>query len=239
MRKVRLCLIGCFLFLLLFYKNASISLAGDIPESLLQKDYPVYFGEVKNVTEESITIIQRQPIKGEFTQDSEITYNDYAFTESPVEGQIYLCGYIDENNPLYIWEVDCYDTAVLKITNTDSLSKRMQSYLNDGLFEEAEAMRNSAKEAEKEQTLTETTVNPTESIDAETAAENTAAEEMADVPESSYHTASFVIGSADGPTAVFLAGKFNHRDFIISVCVGAAVLAALIFFIVKHKRPGN
>lgn len=234
MKKVKFCLISCFLFLLLFYKNTSISLAGDVPETLLQKDYPVYFGEVKNATEESITIIQRLPIKGEFTQDSEITYNDYVFTESPVEGQIYLCGYIDENNPLYIWEVDCYDTAALTITNTDSMSKRMEGYLNDGLFEEAEAMRNSAKEIEKEQTLTENTMNPAEAIDADTAAKETA-----DAPASSYHTASFVIGGADGPTSVFIAGKFNRRDFVISICAGAAVLAALIFIIIKHKRPGD
>lgn len=122
-------------FLLLLFLNPMISYAGDIPEALLCKDYPVYFGEVKSIDGENITIIQRQNIKGTFQKNREITYTSYSFTDSPNIGQIYLCGYFDENNPLYIWEVDCYDTASLKITNTDNMSKRMQEYLNNGSFD--------------------------------------------------------------------------------------------------------
>ena len=125
-------------FLLLLFLNPMVSYAGDVPETLLLKDYPVYFGEVKSIEEDTITIIQIENIKGKFQKNSEITYTDYIFTDSPNIGQIYLCGYINENNPLYIWEVDCYDTATLKITNADNMSKRMQEYLNSGAFDEAE-----------------------------------------------------------------------------------------------------
>ena len=131
----------CFwsaVFLLLLFLNPMVSYAGDVPETLLLKDYPVYFGEVKSIDGDTITIIQIEKIKGNFQENSELTYTDYVFTDSPSIGQIYLCGYINENNPLYIWEVDCYDTASLKITNTDNMSKRMQEYLNSGAFDEAE-----------------------------------------------------------------------------------------------------
>lgn len=129
--------LSCLLFFLLFYIRSFTSLAGDIPEALLQKDYPVYFGKVTEVSEQNIVILPVQRIKGNVIVGREIFYNDYGFTKNPNIGQIYLCGYFDANNPLYIWEVDCCDTAMLTIKNTDNMSKRMQQYLNDGLFEKA------------------------------------------------------------------------------------------------------
>lgn len=127
-------ILACFIFTTIFINKSITCLAGDIPEALLSSNYPVYFGEVKEVNTDSITIVQTTKIKGEFSEGKEITYPDYIFTESPKIGEIYLCGYIDENNPLYIWEVDCYDTSSLVISNVDDMSKRMQKYLNDGLF---------------------------------------------------------------------------------------------------------
>lgn len=117
-------------------------LAGDIPEALLaQESSQVYFGEVKNVDNNSITVIQKQNIKGDFDSESEHTYATFAFTESPSIGTVYLCGYLDENNPLYIWEVTSLQLKTLVIKNTDDLSKRMQEYLNNGTFEEKESER--------------------------------------------------------------------------------------------------
>lgn len=147
--KYRKCFWGVA-FLLLLFLNPLVSYAGDIPETLLLKDYPVYFGEVKSIDGDTITIIQIENIKGKFQKNSEITYADYVFTDSPNIGQIYLCGYIDENNPLYIWEVDCYDTATLKITNTDNMSKRLQEYLNSGAFDEAEEKLMAKQDVKKE-----------------------------------------------------------------------------------------
>ncbi len=194
-------------FLLLLFLNPMISYAGDIPETLLLKDYPVYFGEVKSIDGDTITIIQIENIKGKFQENSEITYTDYIFTDSPNVGQIYLCGYIDENNPLYIWEVDCYDTATLKITNTDNMSKRMQEYLNSGAFDEAEEKLT----AEQEQEETDTTM--------ETIQDNDNPAEDAKI------TYSFSTHSADGPTAYFMAFKTKDLSIFIGTCV--LLLAAL------------
>ncbi|MDY3928660.1 MAG: hypothetical protein SOZ34_04760 [Clostridia bacterium] len=114
--------------------------AGSVPEDLLYTDYAeVYFGEVKSVEGDRITVIQRKNIKGAFEEGRTIEYQKFAFTKNPKVGEIYLCGYFDENNPLDIWQVTSLDTASLKILNDDDMSKRMQKYLNDGLFDEQNA----------------------------------------------------------------------------------------------------
>lgn len=172
--------------------------AGDVPETLLgAEEAQVYFGEVKGVDGESITVIQKQNIKGGgFVADSEITYPDFVFTENPKAGEIYLCGYLDENNPLYIWEVSSQDTAELKITNQDDMSRRMEKLLNEGAFQQAAAS---------------SAASGTENT-AAGSAENSAADSMASVGiiGGADGTASVsVIGGADGPTSVFLAGKLD------------------------------
>lgn len=128
------------LFIVVF--KTTVCYAGDVPEGLLNNDTAqVYFGEVKSADGDSITVIQKKNIKGEFTEDKEYTYADYVFTASPQVGDMYLCGFYDENNPLYIWEVTGLETDTLKIKNTDDMSKRMEQYLNEGKFEEKEAER--------------------------------------------------------------------------------------------------
>lgn len=136
---------GIVLFgILLTY--TSLCFAGSIPEDLLHSDSAqVYFGEVVKVDGEYITVIQQKNIKGEFLKDKEITYHNFAFTSSPGVGKTYICGYFDENNPLYVWESTGLDTKTLKIKNTDELSQRMQKYLNNGLFDEKEKERLAAK----------------------------------------------------------------------------------------------
>lgn len=126
--------------------------AGSIPEDLLSEDFAqVYFGEIKSVTpngeDSTVTIVQKQNIKGEFTTDKEYVYNDIGFfasdTPEPEVGKIYLCGYFDENNPVYIWETSSLDTKTLKILNKTGggMEERLEEYLNLGLFDEAEQKR--------------------------------------------------------------------------------------------------
>jgi len=130
------------LILLIVVLRSVLCYAGDVPEGLLNTDSSqVYFGEVKSIEENSITVIQKKNIKGEFSENKEYTYSDYVFTDSPEAGEVYLCGFYDENNPLYIWEVTSLETDSLEIKNTDDMSKRMQKYLNEGKFEEKEAER--------------------------------------------------------------------------------------------------
>lgn len=118
--------------------------AGDIPESLLNNDTAqVYFGEISDIDDESITVIQRQNVKGNFSEGSEQVYEDYLF-EDPIIGKTYLCCFLDEQNPLYIWEVSSFDLNELEIIDESKefeMTKRMQKYLNDGVFTEKEQER--------------------------------------------------------------------------------------------------
>lgn len=118
--------------------------AGDIPESLLNNDTAqVYFGEISDIDDESITVIQRQNVKGNFSEGSEQVYEDYLF-EDPIIGKTYLCCFLDEQNPLYIWEVSSLDLNELEIIDESKefeMTKRMQKYLNDGMFTEKEQER--------------------------------------------------------------------------------------------------
>ena len=132
----------CVLSLVTLLSITITCYAGDIPETLLGVDScQVYFGEVKNIDGDTITVIQKQNIKGDFCENREYTYPEFTFTDSPVIGEVYLCGYFDENNPLYIWEVTSLEIEDLEIINTDDMSKRMQEYLNEGQFEKKENER--------------------------------------------------------------------------------------------------
>lgn len=132
MKKILTLALCAFLFLSL----TIMCVAGDIPESLLyDKRAPVYFGEVKAIDNGSITIIQRKKIQGDFSENREITYSEFSVTKSPEVGKVYLCGFIDDNNPLYIWKITSLYTKDLKILNEDDLSKRIQKYLNQGDFD--------------------------------------------------------------------------------------------------------
>lgn len=150
MKKLLSFIVGIFILLSL----STVCYAGSIPEDLLYDDSAqVYFGEVKNVDGDNISVIQRKNIKGDFTQDRELTYKRFTFTNSPEIGATYLCGYFDENNPFYVWDVTSLDTQTLTIKNTDDLSKRMQEYLNDGKFDEKEKERLESSDAKDDVAL--------------------------------------------------------------------------------------
>ncbi|MGN1060063.1 MAG: hypothetical protein ACI4QW_06495 [Clostridia bacterium] len=128
--------------LIVFLLAALLCYAGDVPEGLLANDSAqVYFGEIQAISGESITVIQKKNIKGEFEQDKAYTYPNQGLPNFVTVGQIYLCGYYDEHNPLYVWEVSSLDTKTLKIRSTDDMSKRLEQYLHEGQFDEAEAKR--------------------------------------------------------------------------------------------------
>lgn len=138
MKKLRACVVCLLMGLAL----TGVCYAGDIPESLLYyDDAQTYFGEVKAVGEKSITVIQRQNIKGEFTQDDEITYKSFEFTESPEVGEWYLCGFLNDDNPLSVWKVTGFDPATLEIEPTQAFALTMQTYLNEGEFAKKEEER--------------------------------------------------------------------------------------------------
>ena len=48
------------------------------------------------------------------------------------------------------------------------------------------------------------------------------------------NTAVSVIGGADGPTSIFIAGKLNGDNFMIVVGIILLILAGVIFYKRKH-----
>ena len=141
MKKI-ICLLG--VMTILFTMSISV-FAGDAPEGLLSNDdAQVFFGDVLSYNDDSVTACPRVKIKGDVLTGTQQHYNK----PNPVgnfkvkPGNVYLFTYFDENNETNIFEVTSYDTATLKIKNTDfDIWKRFESYLNDGEYEKAEQDR--------------------------------------------------------------------------------------------------
>ena len=130
-----------FLFVILL--PVGVCHAGDVPETLLHDDQAqLYFGKVVTLTDDSITVLPVKVIKGDVELDREIVYTQGHMLEygDPQVGKTYLIGYIDVHN-LYYWVTDGTDPKTLKIKNATGMDKRLQDYLNDGDFEQAEEAR--------------------------------------------------------------------------------------------------
>lgn len=118
--------------------------AGDIVSPLMtQDDAQLYFGEVKKLTPDTITIIQKKNIKGEFNENTEYTYErkDFTTLEELKIGEVYLCAVPETRQNLMIWEVTSTDTKTLEVIGEHTFAGVMQQYLNEGMFEKAEQER--------------------------------------------------------------------------------------------------
>ena len=135
--------------------------AGDIISPLMeQDDAQVYFGEVKELTDNTITIIQKKNVKGEFRQDSEYKYERKDFTtRGELEtGKIYLCAVASKRDNLMIWEVTSTDTKTLEVVGEHTFAKQIQQYLNEGLFEKAESERLTKSEQSAQPDASDTSI---------------------------------------------------------------------------------
>ncbi len=145
MRKLFAVIMG---IIVLVYSSV-VCYCGDIPEALLEMDSSmVYFGRVKNVNAESITVVQCKNIKGDFFEGRELTYyRKYGLmkpvygVDNPIEGEIYLCGYTDNNNPLHMWKVSGMEPESLVVESDNDMARRLMEYLNKGKFAEKEKER--------------------------------------------------------------------------------------------------
>lgn len=45
-----------------------------------------------------------------------------------------------------------------------------------------------------------------------------------------------IIGGADGPTAIFITGKFSSWEVLLLAAVFAAVIAGVVFLVKKHRK---
>ncbi len=135
-----------FICLVMFLLSLSVTVfAGDVPEGLLWDDSAqVFFAEVLDYNNDKVTVSPRVKIKGDVYIGTKQQYNKPNpigdFKVKP--GNVYLFTYFDENNETNIFEVTSYDTATLKIKNTDfDIWKRFEEYLNEGEYEKAEQER--------------------------------------------------------------------------------------------------
>ena len=133
------------ILIIVFLTTSLTAFAGDVPEGLLSNDdAQVFFGEVLDYNDNTVTVCPRVKIKGDVLTGTKQHYNKpYPVGNFKVKsGNVYLFTYFDENNETNIFEVTSYDTATLKIKNTDfDIWKRFESYLNDGEYEKAEQKR--------------------------------------------------------------------------------------------------
>ena len=121
-----------------------ICYAGDIISPLmLQEDSQVYFGEIKHITDDSLVIIQKKNVKGDFEQNKEYLYQrtDFTTCKDLKIGKTYLCTVPETRKNLMIWEVTSMDTDTLEVLDNHTFAKQIEQYLNEGLFEKAEAER--------------------------------------------------------------------------------------------------
>lgn len=190
----------CFILTVVFcVMNLLVCLAGDIPEGLLSEDTAmVFYAEVTEVEENSVTVTVTENIKGMAKPDDTYFYDEWIFTETPVVGELYLCGYYDENNPLNLWEIDRIGTESLDIIKSDNMSNRMEEYINNGDFAKAQ----------------EELINQYEEVSVDDSA------------------SIGIIGSADGPTDIYVSSGAQGITIMIIYIVGVAISIALIIVLV-------
>ena len=138
-------LISISVLIIMLFTMSLAAFAGDVAEGLLSNDdAQVFFGEVLAYNDNTVTVCPRVKIKGDVLTGTQQHYDKpYPVGNFKVKpGNVYLFTYFDENNETNIFEVTSYDTATLKIKNTDfDIWKRFESYLNDGKYEKAEQER--------------------------------------------------------------------------------------------------
>lgn len=140
-----------FLLLIVVIFVPKVCFAGDIPEWLLDGEgTQTFIGEVKEMTEESVTIIQRYNIKGEFEEGSERTYHIRSsfMTDDIKVGELILCGYADENN-FYLYKIKKFENGRIELSDDYPMTKRLEDYINNGDFAKAELKRLSGKDVGK------------------------------------------------------------------------------------------
>ena len=146
-RKIIGILIMCVILMVPF-----TAFAGSVPEDLLSSDdAKVFFGELVNYSEDEVEVSPFKVIKGDMDEREWVKFSEPCVVGGfkPLKKNIYLFAYFDDNNPIYIFNADSYDTKTVKLKGIEGdMWERMQNYLNEGKFEEADAKRRDAKNAD-------------------------------------------------------------------------------------------
>ncbi len=142
-------IIGIVLIVIIVFSFSQIAIAGSIPEDLLHSDdAQIFFAYVSfyypDKEKPYIQVVPTKVIKGDLHTGGMLTYgNPNVVGDFDIKpGNVYLFTYFDENNPTDIFEVTSYDTASLKLKNTEGdMWKRFEKYLNEGKYEKAQKER--------------------------------------------------------------------------------------------------
>lgn len=139
MKKTILILIAIIILL----SDTITTFAGDVPEALLADDSSqTFIGEVKEITEDSITIIQKHNFKGEFTEGSEVKYDFNKDRHKTMSvGENVLFGYFNESGDLYTFKIKSFENGKLILADDYEMTKRLEEYINNGDFAKAEEER--------------------------------------------------------------------------------------------------
>lgn len=136
--------------------------AGSVPEDLLSHDgAKVFFAELISYDKEQVQVSPFKVVKGDMDEREWVTFSDPSVVGSfmPMEGNVYLFAYFDDNNPIYIFNATSYSTAELKLKGAEGdMWKRFETMLNEGKFEAADAVRRDALNADIELTGEEITL---------------------------------------------------------------------------------
>lgn len=124
--------------------------AGDIPEALnYEDDAKVFIGTLKDFIidnssspkVQNVQVLPTYKIKGDIEIDELQTYEACYFGKVvPEKDKEYLFGWLADNS-VWVYAIESYSENKIKLKITDEFAERVQSYLDDGLYEQGEVKR--------------------------------------------------------------------------------------------------
>lgn len=124
--------------------------AGDIPEALgYEDDAQVFIGTLKDFKVdnssspkvENVQVLPTYKIKGEVVINELQTYELCYFGKvAPEKDKEYLFGWLADNS-VWVYAIESYNENRIKLKITDEFAERVQSHLDDGLYEQGEVKR--------------------------------------------------------------------------------------------------
>ena len=122
--------------------------AGDVPEALsYEDDAKIFIGTLKDFKLDSdkpkvldVQVLPTRKIKGDVEINELQTYNMCHFGKLVQKEKEYLFGWLSDDS-VWAYEIISYDEKEIKIETYDEFAKRIQDYLDEGLYARAEQER--------------------------------------------------------------------------------------------------
>ena len=122
--------------------------AGDVPEALsYEDDAKIFIGTLKDFKLDSdkpkvldVQVLPTRKIKGDVAINELQTYKMCHFGKLVQKEREYLFGWLSDDS-VWAYEIISYDEKEIKIETYDEFAKRIQDYLDEGLYARAEQER--------------------------------------------------------------------------------------------------